>query len=119
MLSLGSTLESFTRPEAAEFLGKFADALNHYVDGAVDSEPLMVIRLDGCKDRGKVWHAYNDAGDKNDEFVRNALDYAGHFLGKSVFQQHDWDRRGESNEELGRLEQYLIPKRTSGSKAGV
>jgi len=111
VLSLGSTLGSFTRREAAEFLGKFANALNHCVDGAVNSEPLMVIGLDGCKDGEKVWHAYNDTEDKNDEFIRNALDYAGRFLDNGVFQQHDWDRRGEWNEELGRHEQYLIPKK--------
>lgn len=111
VLSLGSTLGSFTRSEAADFLGRFAHALNHRVNGAVKSEPLMVIGLDGCKDKEKVWHAYNDAEDKNDEFNRNALDYAAKFLGQDVFRQDDWDRRGEWNKELGRHEQYLVPRK--------
>ncbi|KAK5955570.1 hypothetical protein OHC33_003211 [Knufia fluminis] len=108
---MGSTLGSFTRHEAAEFLGEFVDALNKSVNGAVRSEPLVVIGLDGCKDGDKVWHAYNDAEGKNDQFNRNALNYANHLLGENMFHQDDWERWGECNDQLGRHEQYLIPRK--------
>ncbi|EHY59216.1 Ergothioneine biosynthesis protein 1 [Exophiala dermatitidis] len=106
VLSLGSTLGSFTRPEAAEFLAGFVDVLNH---GTSASEPLVIIGLDGCKDGEKVWHAYNDSENRNEEFIRNVLDHANRILRKDVFRQEEWERRGEWNDKRGRHEQYLVP----------
>lgn len=108
VLSLGSTLGSFTRPEAALFLAGFVDALNH---GTSQSEPLLIIGLDGCKDGEKVWHAYNDSENHNDGFIRNALEHANRLLGKEIFHQDEWERRGEWNDKLGRHEQYLVPRK--------
>jgi EasF-like predicted methyltransferase len=111
VLSLGSTLGSFTRPEAAEFLRGFATAIDHAVNGAIRSEPLMIIGVDGCKSAERVWPAYNDTDARNDRFIRNALDHANQILGKDIFHQDEWDRRGEWNEERGRHEQYLVPRK--------
>ncbi|EXJ90617.1 hypothetical protein A1O1_03720 [Capronia coronata CBS 617.96] len=108
VLSLGSTLGSFTRPEAADFLTGFVDALNH---GTSRSEPVLIIGLDGCKNGDKVWHAYNDSGNRNDQFIRNVLDSANRILGKDIFRQEEWERRGEWNDNFGRHEQYLVPRR--------
>ncbi|KIW67466.1 hypothetical protein, variant [Phialophora macrospora] len=110
VLSLGSTLGSFTRPEAAKFLRGFATAVDHAVNGAIRSEPLMIIGVDGCKRAERVWPAYNDTDARNDQFIRNALDHANQILGKDIFHQDEWDRQGEWNEELGRHEQFLVPR---------
>ncbi|EXJ58880.1 hypothetical protein A1O7_06310 [Cladophialophora yegresii CBS 114405] len=111
VLSLGSTLGSFTRPEAADFFRAFGAAIDHAVNGAIRSEPLMVIGADGCKKAERVWAAYNDAEGRNDSFIRNALDHANQILGKRIFHQDEWDRQGQWNDELGRHEQYLVPRK--------
>ncbi|OAP54359.1 hypothetical protein AYL99_11460 [Fonsecaea erecta] len=109
VLSLGSTLGSFTRAEAASFFARFAKAIDHSINGAIMSEPLMIIGVDGCKNGDLVWSAYNDAEFRNDQFIKNTLDYANQILGKPIFHQDEWDRHGEWNEKLGRHEQYLVP----------
>ena len=81
------------------------------MNGAIRSESLMIIGVDGCKRREKVWHAYNDSEGRNDRFIRNTLDYADHILGNNIFHQAKWNRHGEWNEELGRHEQYLVPRK--------
>ena len=57
VLSLGSTLGSFARPEAAKFLRGVSRAIDHAVDGAISSDPLMIIGVDGCKGAERVWAA--------------------------------------------------------------
>ncbi|EXJ71553.1 uncharacterized protein A1O5_05361 [Cladophialophora psammophila CBS 110553] len=111
VLSLGSTLGSLTRTEAAEFLAGFAKAVDHSVNGATRSEPLMVIGVDGCQKGEKVWPAYNDAESRNDQFIKDALDYANQILGKGIFDQDQWDRHGQWNEKIGRHEQSLVPQK--------
>ncbi|KIX95454.1 uncharacterized protein Z520_08971 [Fonsecaea multimorphosa CBS 102226] len=111
VLSLGSTLGSFTRPGAAAFFAGFAKAIDHSVNGAISIEPLMVIGVDGCKNGDRVWPAYNDAESRNDQFIKNALDYANQILGRPIFHQDEWERHGEWNEKLGRHEQYLVPRK--------
>ena len=111
VLSLGSTLGSFDRPDAADFLSGFVDALNHPVNGASRSEQLMIIGLDGCKQGPTVWQAYNDSGNANHEFILGVLKHANDILGKDIFHEDEWDRRGEWNEKAGRHDQYLIPRK--------
>lgn len=48
---------------------------------------------------------------ENDQFIRNALDYANRVHGKEIFHQDEWDRHGEWNDMAGRHEQYLTPRR--------
>ncbi|EXJ81082.1 hypothetical protein A1O3_07370 [Capronia epimyces CBS 606.96] len=110
VLSLGSSLGSFTRPDAAGFLAGFVHALDHGPSRS-GSEPLFIIGLDGCKDGESVWHAYNDPQNRNEEFIRNVLDHANRILGKDIFHQVEWQRHGEWNDKLGRHEQYLIPRK--------
>ncbi|KAF2095848.1 hypothetical protein NA57DRAFT_78625 [Rhizodiscina lignyota] len=111
VLSLGSTLGSFTRSETAGLLAGFADALNCSANGAVGSEPLIIIGLDGCKDGDKVWNAYNDVKGRNEGFVRNTLDHTNEVLGSDIFHQEEWDHHGEWNDRAGRHEQYLTPRK--------
>jgi EasF-like predicted methyltransferase len=111
VLSLGSTLGSFSREEAATFFRGFAEAIDHSVNGAKKTEPLVIIGIDGCHEREKVWPAYNDSDSRNERFIKNALKHANTVLGKQIFHQDEWDRLGEWNAVLGRHEQYLVPRK--------
>lgn len=112
ILSLGSTLGSFTRPEAAEFLSKFAASLNGKVSSlnpqhAVESSVL--IALDGCMIGDRVYRAYNDAQGLNRSFILNGLDHANRVLGYEAFRKSEWTVNGEWNAAAGSHDQYLVP----------
>jgi len=112
ILSLGSTIGSFTRPEAAEFLSNFAASLSCKVSSldphhAVGSSVL--IALDGCMAGEKVYRAYNDTQGLNRSFILNALDHANHQLGYEAFRKCEWTVHGEWNAADGSHDQYLVP----------
>ena len=58
----------------------------------------MLIGVDACQDKDRVYHAYNDKEGITHEFVRNGLNQANRLLGKAVFKQEDWEIVGEYNE---------------------
>lgn len=117
IISLGSTIGSFPRPDAASFLAKFADIL-HGNSGSLASQESpskvdssMIIGLDGCKDEAKVSRAYNDASGNNAGFIANAMKHANSVLGYTMFRQDDWYVQGEWNRVSGSHDQFLIPRR--------
>lgn len=71
--------------------------------GQVDS---MLIGVDACKDKNKVFHAYNDKEGKTHEFVRNGLTHANAILGKEAFKHLDWEVVGEYDEVAGRHQAF-------------
>lgn len=107
ILSLGSTIGSFARPDAAAFLAEFADVLRR----SSGSDSCMIIGLDGCKDEAKVSRAYNDASGKNARFIANAMKHANSVLGNTAFQRKDWYVQGEWNTVSGSHDQFVIPRR--------
>lgn len=109
ILSLGSTIGSEERLEAAHFLRGFADAVT--TSPHVGTSALFVIGIDGCKDGAAVWRAYNDGEGRNTRFISNILLHANSILGYHAFDPADWSVCGEWNEVKGRHEQYLIPQR--------
>ena len=117
IISLGSTIGSFARPDAASFLAKFVDVLRdrsglsicHESPSKVDSS--IIIGIDGCKDKVKVSRAYNDASGKNARFIANAMKHANSVLGYTMFRQDDWYVQGEWNTASGSHDQFLIPRR--------
>ena len=117
IISLGSTIGSFARPDAASFLAKFADVLRRKSGPLASQESpskvdsSMIIGLDGCKDEAKVFRAYNDASGKNTGFIANAMKHANSILGYTMFQQEDWYVQGEWNTVSGSHDQFLIPRR--------
>ena len=117
IISLGSTIGSFTRPDAASFLAKFADVLRRKSGPLASQESpskvdsCMIIGLDGCKDEAKVSLAYNDASGKNAGFIANAMKHANSVLGYTMFRQDDWYVQGEWNTVSGSHDQFLIPLR--------
>lgn len=114
VLSMGSTIGSFTRPEAAEFLSGFADSLTcktsstnpHH--GVVSS---ILVGVDACMSPERVRLAYNDPAGLNARFILNALDHANTLLGYEAFAKADWTVRGEWNPTSGAHDQYLVPRR--------
>lgn len=117
VLSLGSTIGSFGRDDAAAFLAEFAEVLNVNSGsltgqkGASAAGSCMIIGLDACKDAAKVSRAYNDASGKNAGFIMNALKHANSVLGYTTFRHDDWYVRGEWNTVSGSHDQFVIPRR--------
>ena len=105
MLSLGSTIGSFGRADAAEFLARFAEG----VQGEGSGSGSILLAVDGCKDGERVWRAYNDSGGLNEKFITNALKHANRILKYEAFKEEDWTVKGEWNAESGSHDWYYIP----------
>ncbi|KAL8980529.1 MAG: hypothetical protein Q9205_004413 [Flavoplaca limonia] len=101
ILTLGSSIGNFGRQEAANFLESFANTLG--------SNDRMVVGLDACQDKQKVFSAYNDRHGKTHDFVRNGLVHANRLLGKAVFKMEDWKVIGEFDEPAGRHQAFYTP----------
>jgi EasF-like predicted methyltransferase len=106
VLSLGSTIGGFTRPEAAGFLREWSSTLRQLGDGI---KTRFIIGLDGNTDGASVWSAYNDQAGDNRRFVHNALRHANQHLGYTAFYPRDWTVQGEWDAEEGCHNQYLVP----------
>lgn len=107
IMSLGSSVGSFNREEAAKFISNFTS--NRH--GSTNEGPrLFLLGLDGCKSKDRVHSAYNDPAGSNAKFIFNALRHSNAILGYGAFDEADWKVHGEWEEEVGRHTQYLIPK---------
>lgn len=82
VMSMGSSLGNFNRPEAAEFLGRFARLMT--------PSDMMIIGLDGCKNPEKVYRAYNDKDGVTHQFYENGLAHANEVLGYEAFKPSQW-----------------------------
>ncbi|KAI1078348.1 hypothetical protein F5B20DRAFT_591981 [Whalleya microplaca] len=95
VLSLGSTIGSFTRAEAGDFWKQWACVLRQGISDVNEPpDATIILGLDGCKDEKKVHAAYNDSGGVNKRFILNALENANSHLGYKGFDQMDWDVKG-------------------------
>jgi EasF-like predicted methyltransferase len=103
ILSLGSSIGNFTKPEAAVFLKSFGDTLQ-----AGDS---LLIGIDSCKDPKKIFHAYNDYEGITHQFILNGLEHANSLLGSKDFKLRDWKVIGEYryDEDGGRHVAFVTP----------
>ncbi|KKA16396.1 N-methyltransferase [Rasamsonia emersonii CBS 393.64] len=101
VLSMGSSLGNFRRPEAAEFLGRFARLL-----GSSDS---VIVGLDACKDRDKVYRAYNDSKGVTSRFYLNGLSHANAVLGYEAFKPGQWEVVCSFDEANGCHQAFYVP----------
>ena len=101
VLWMGSSIGNLSRVEAADFLKGFTEIL-----GDRDS---MLIGIDACQDKDKVYHAYNDKEGTTLEFYYNGLRNANKLLGKEVFRRADWKVIGEYDEDAGRHQAFYSP----------
>lgn len=118
VLSLGSTIGSFTREEAAVFWHAWAETLKLKGDSVIqeqseaeEADAQIIVGLDACKDGDKVWGAYNDKSGANRRFILNTLDHANEQLGYKAFNSEDWVVKGKWDANGGRHGQYLVPLR--------
>ena len=118
VLSLGSTLGSFSRPEAGQFLGEWSCTLqpsedkqsaNHSGVPPYSDDVRIIVGLDACKDGERVFKAYNDKPGANKRFIMNAIEHANYHLCYNAFNPSDWTVQGEWDAENGRHDQYLVP----------
>ena len=118
VISLGSSISSFTRSEAPDFLSGFAKVLKSSsgTEGSFAEEQgpaMMIVGLDACTSPGRLDRAYNDPHGAWDRFILNGLKHANTLLGHDAFRIEDWTAEGKWNAENGCYERYLIPLKTT------
>jgi L-histidine Nalpha-methyltransferase / hercynylcysteine S-oxide synthase len=89
MLSLGSSIGNFSRPQAVSFLNQFARELK--------PQDMIIVGIDSCQDAPKVYQAYNDSKGVTQDFYRNGLTHANRLLGYEGFRQSEWEVLGSYN----------------------
>ena len=100
---MGSSVGNFSRTEATDFLKSFASVLN--------SDDTMLIGVDACQDKDRVYNAYNDKEGITHDFILNGLAHANQLLGKEVFRTGDWRVVGEYDTKAGRHQAFVSPVR--------
>lgn len=103
ILSLGSSIGNFARPDAALFLKGFAD-----IEGP---EINLLLAIDGCQDGDKIYHAYNDREGTTHKFIANGLIHANETLGEQLFDMDVWNVIGEYNKNEGRHQAFVSPSK--------
>ncbi|KAF4446375.1 hypothetical protein F53441_9998 [Fusarium austroafricanum] len=105
IIHLGSSIGNFTRDDAAEFLGGFAEVIT--------PSDSMIVAVDSCNNPVKVYHAYNDSKGVTHKFILNGLENANEILGEEVFNTDEWRVIGEYvyDVEGGRHQAFLSPTR--------
>ena len=101
ILWLGSSLGNLNRTEAAAFLQSFTTVLG--------AHGKMLIGIDACQNKDKIYHAYNDRIGKTHEFVLNGLSHANRLAGRTIFHVSDWKVIGQYDEEAGRHQAFISP----------
>jgi L-histidine N-alpha-methyltransferase len=102
ILWLGSNIGNFTRAEAATFLRRIRDTMT--------SGDRMLVGVDLRKDRAVLEAAYDDAAGVTAAFNRNLLARINHEL-NGTFDLSAFQHRAIYNQDLGRIEMYLVGTR--------
>ena len=103
ILWMGSSIGNLGPNEAADFLKGFS--------GILGDEDSMLIGIDACQDKDKVFHAYNDKEGTTLEFYFNGLINANKHLGKEIFRRAEWKVIGEYDADAGRHQAFYSPVR--------
>ncbi|CAI6342272.1 unnamed protein product [Periconia digitata] len=101
ILWLGSSLGNFERHELVPFFSGFR--------AAIQPGDTMMIGIDSCKDRDRVYHAYNDRENVTHQFILNGLKHANRIMGKTVFHPDVWEASGEYDAEKGCHRAWVSP----------
>lgn len=86
LMTLGSSIGNFSREDSESFLQNFRNVLQ--------PQDLVIVGLDACHDKDRVFSAYNDRQGVTERFYRNGLDHANKLLGYTLFKQSDWAIEG-------------------------
>lgn len=109
ILWLGSNIGNFTRAEAARFLRRIRDTMT--------PADRMLVGVDLRKDRAVLEAAYDDAAGVTAAFNRNLLARINHELNGN-FDLSAFQHRAVYNQDLGRIEMYLVSTRAQGVTVG-
>ncbi len=109
ILWLGSNIGNFTRAEAATFLRRIRDTMT--------SADRMLVGVDLRKDRAVLEAAYDDAAGVTAAFNRNLLARINHELNGN-FDLGGFQHRAIYNQDLGRIEMYLVSTRVQSVTLG-
>lgn len=109
ILWLGSNIGNFPRAEAATFLRRLRDTMT--------PADRMLIGIDLRKDRAVLEAAYDDAAGVTAAFNGNLLARINHEL-CGDFDLSAFQHRAIYNEDLGRIEMYLVSTRTQSVTIG-
>lgn len=109
ILWLGSNIGNFPRAEAATFLRRLRDTMT--------PADRMLIGIDLRKDRAALEAAYDDAAGVTAAFNGNLLARINHGL-SGDFDLSAFQHRAIYNEDLGRIEMYLVSTRTQSVTIG-
>lgn len=109
ILWLGSNIGNFTRAEAAAFLRRIRDTMT--------PADRMLVGVDLRKDRAVLEAAYDDDAGVTAAFNRNLLARINHEL-NGDFDLSAFQHRAIYNEDLGRIEMYLVSTRNQSVTVG-
>jgi L-histidine N-alpha-methyltransferase len=109
ILWLGSNIGNFTRTEAATFLRRIRDTMT--------SADRMLVGVDLRKDLAVLEAAYDDAAGVTAAFNRNLLARINQELNGN-FDLSAFQHRALYNEDLGRIEMYLVSTRAQSVTIG-
>ncbi|KAF2396540.1 hypothetical protein EJ06DRAFT_483372 [Trichodelitschia bisporula] len=101
VLTMGSSIGNFSRPDAVAFLKGFASALR--------PGDNILVGLDSCQDPEKVYHAYNDKYGVTHRFILNGLKHANRLLGYQAFDLDLWHVVGEYDVDAGKHHAFVSP----------
>ena len=100
---MGSSIGNFERVQCATFLQSIASSLQPC--------DMVLIGVDSCLDKDKVYRAYNDKDGITHAFYHNGLDHANRLLGYELFKQEDWETVGEFDAEEARHQAFVFPNK--------
>jgi dimethylhistidine N-methyltransferase len=109
ILWLGSNVGNFTREEAATFLRRIRDTMT--------PADRMLVGVDLRKDRAVLEAAYDDAAGVTAAFNLNLLARINHEL-NGDFDLSAFRHRAVYNQDLGRIEMYLVSTRAQSVTIG-
>lgn len=96
---LGSSIGNFDRPAVTTLL--------RHIQETMHPNDRLLVGIDLQKDKAVIENAYNDALGITAEFNLNLLTHVNRELGGN-FDIENFDHKAIYNEELGRIEMYLI-----------
>jgi dimethylhistidine N-methyltransferase len=99
ILWLGSNIGNFERPEAVSFLRTVRQTMSPY--------DRLLAGIDLCKDASVLEPAYDDAQGVTARFNKNILTRINREL-DADFDLDQFEHRAHYNEDLGRVEMYLV-----------
>lgn len=103
IMTLGSSVGNFPRPDASAFLKGFGDMLN--------PGDALLVGLDGCSDGDRVFHAYNDREGVTDQFTMNGLKHANRIMGRQVFEEALWKSMGAYSKSGVKHQAFVSPSK--------